>query len=470
MDCELAVVGGGPAGLAAATLAAQRGVRTVLFDEQPTPGGQVYRGIEAIAQARPDDFAILGDEYRRGVTLAGAFRASGATHAPGSIVWQAATDGRLGVLDDKAARMVQARRIILATGAMERPVCIPGWTLPGVMGVGAAQTLLKASGMVPDVPVVIAGSGPLVYLLACQLARAGVAIAGLCITTPASRIISAFAELPRALLSGRDLLKGFGWINEVRRRGIPMTTGVTDLAIEGIERAEGLAFSAQGERHRIACGLVLLHEGIIPNIQLSLAARLDHVWDEAQLCWRPMTDAWGASSAGQIAIAGDGAGSLGAAAAESLGRLAALDAAFRLGHIDQAARDRDAVAERNELSRHARIRPLLDRVFQPIPQMLTPTDDATIVCRCEEVTAGALRAAVPRGGDEPNRAKIFTRCGMGACQGRMCGPTVAAIIARERGVAVQDVGNYRIRIPVRPLPLAALALLEGGAADGSLGA
>jgi NADPH-dependent 2,4-dienoyl-CoA reductase/sulfur reductase-like enzyme len=189
------------------------------------------------------------------------------------------------------------------------------------------------------------------------------------------------------------------------------------------------------------------------------------VWDDAQACWHPAVDEWGASSAEMIAIAGDGAGIAGAAVAEARGKLAALDAAYRLGRIDRQQRDAQAKAARSDLARHTRIRPLLDRVFAPMPHMLAPRDDATIVCRCENVTAGALREAVPFGGDEPNRAKIFTRCGMGPCQGRMCGPTVAAIIAHERGVPVPEVGTYRIRIPVRPLPLAILAELEGGEPD-----
>ena len=459
--CELAVVGAGPAGLAAATLAARLGVATTLFDEQPALGGQIYRAIED-----QPDFAILGDEYRRGVALAEACRASGARYAPSSIVWQAAPDGTLGVLDPHGARLVQARRIILATGAMERPVCVPGWTLPGVMGVGAVQTLLKASGLVPDVPTVIAGSGPLVFLLACQLARAGAPIAGLCITTPVSR---GFAALPRAFGAWRELRQFMRWIGEIRRRGIAIVTGATELAIGGAQHAEALSFSAGGRRQRIEAGLVLLHEGIIPNIQLGLAARLQHVWDAAQLCWRPVTDEWGASSADCLAVAGDGAGVLGAEAAEACGTLAALDAAFRLGRIDRVRRDAEAEPARAVIARARRVRTLLDRVFQPMSGMLLPTDDGTVVCRCEEVTAGALRAAVPLGADEPNRAKLLTRCGMGPCQGRMCGPTVAAIIAHERGIPVQDVGTWRVRVPVRPLPLAALAELEGGATDDSVG-
>ncbi|HSU05087.1 MAG TPA: NAD(P)/FAD-dependent oxidoreductase [Acetobacteraceae bacterium] len=455
---ELAIIGGGPAGMAAAITAAALGVDTILLDEQRSPGGQIYRNIEQISSA---ELQILGDEYRRGVELAGEFRASPALYRPQCIVWQTSPDGRIGITGPDGARMLLADRILLATGAMERPVAVPGWTMPGVMGVGAVQALLKASGVVPDFPVVIAGSGPLIYLVAVQLARAGCTVAALLVTTPMSRIADALKELPRMLLAGRDLVKGIGWMNEVRRLSIPTSNGVSGIRIEGAGQADAVSYEINGTRKRISAGLVLLHEGVIPNVQLSLSTRCRHVWDQAQACWRPETDEWGATSEARIAVAGDGAGIHGAAAAEALGRIAALDAAYRFGRIDQSERDRRAVPERAELARHDRLRRLLDRVFQPVPGMLTPGDADTIVCRCEEVTMGMLRDAVRVGGEDPNRAKLLTRCGMGPCQGRMCGPTVAAVIARETGRNMAEVGTYRIRIPVRPVPLAALADLVG---------
>jgi octopine oxidase subunit A len=456
---ELAVIGGGPAGMEAATTAARLGLDTVLLDEQGAPGGQIYRNIEEVG--RRGELAVLGEEYRRGAELARAFRASGAIYRPGTTVWQTSPDGRIGLTGPEGAMMMRAERVVLATGAMERPVPVPGWTMPGVMGAGAVQALLKASGVVPDVPVVIAGSGPLIYLVATQLARAGCTVAALVVTTPAGRITGALKELPRALLAGRDLVKGIGWMNEVRRLGIPTVNGAAGLGIEGGLRAEGVSYATEGGRKTIAAGLVLLHEGVIPNVQLSLSTRCHHVWDETDACWRPETDAFGATSEERIAVAGDGAGILGAQAAEPLGRLAALDAAFRLGRIGRAERDRLARPERAEIARHGRIRPLLQRLFHPTEEMLAPKDDTTIVCRCEEVTVAALREAVRLGGDDPNLAKLFTRCGMGPCQGRMCGPTVARVIARESGRSIAEVGAYRIRIPVRPVPLMALAELVG---------
>jgi len=467
-NCDLAVVGAGPAGLAAATLAASLGLNTLLLDEQDQPGGQIYRAIGRIARERPGDLDLLGEEYRRGIKLADAFAASGAAYAPGSTVWQAGADGRLAVTWGGEARMLSARRILLATGAMERPVAIPGWTLPGVMGVGAAQTLLKASGLVPDVPTVLLGSGPLLYLVASQLLRAGAPLRAVLATTPASRLGAGLADLPRALLAGRDLWKGFGWMKAIRDAGVPLLRGVTDPVIEGGERATAIAFNEAGERRRFEAGLVLLHQGIVPNLQLTLAARCAHVWDEVPRCWRPQTDPWSATSEDRIAVAGDGAGIAGARAAEALGRRAALDAACRLGRIGTAERDRRGRDAQAEYARQTRVRPLLDRMFAPMPAMLAPAAPDTIVCRCEEVTLADLRAAMAFGAADPNQAKVFTRCGMGPCQGRMCALTIAEIISRERNLPMREVGLFRTRIPVKPVALAALARLANARDDAAV--
>src|SRR5579871_5545880 len=207
MACEFAIIGAGPAGMAAATMAASLGLDTVLLDEQGEPGGQIYRGIEAVQQARASDLKVLGEEYQEGATLARAFRASGCTYQPGSIVWQVRGDGTIGVSCAGASRMLSVQRILMATGAMERSVPIPGWTLPGVMGAGGAQSLLKSAGVVPDGPVVILGTGPLVYLIATQFVRAGVPIAAVLVTASEVGIADAMRVLPNALTAGRTLLK-----------------------------------------------------------------------------------------------------------------------------------------------------------------------------------------------------------------------------------------------------------------------
>ena len=459
-SCELAIIGAGPAGMAAAVQAAALGIDSIVLDEQPAPGGQIYRQIEMVQTSRTDDLRILGEEYAEGAVLTASFRASGAAYEPDSTVWQALEDGRIGVSCGGAAHMLSAKRILFATGAMERPVPIPGWTLPGVMGAGAAQTLLKTSGMVPNVPVVIVGTGPLIYLIAMQFARAAVPIAAVLMTAPEIGMTDALKVLPGALRAGRTLLRGLAWRSELRSMGVQIKHGVSQPMVEGSSRAEAVSYTQGGMRYRTEAGFVLLHNGVIPNTQLSLGARCKQAWDAGQHCWRPLTDDWGATNHARIAVAGDGAGIFGARAAACLGRLAALDAAVRLGKLDLARRDRMAVEDRVELVQQHSLRTVLDKLFPPAVELLAPVGADDIVCRCEEITVAELQDAVAQGCTDANRVKAFTRCGMGPCQGRMCAAAAAEVIARALGQTADQPGQFRVRLPVRPVPVAELATLQ----------
>jgi thioredoxin reductase len=458
MTCELAIIGAGPAGMAAAIEAAALGIDTVLLDEQTEPGGQIYRAIETVQRTRAGDLAILGEDYAEGAALAAAFRTSGSAYEPGSVVWQVRDDGGIGISRGGASRILTAQRILIATGAMERPLPIPGWTLPGVMGAGAAQALLKASGVVPDGPVVIVGAGPLIYLIAAQLVRAGATIGAVLLNGREIGMSDALKVAPGALRTSRTLLKGLGWINELRGAGVRLIHGVSQPAIEGTAQAEAVSYLHAGDRHDVPASLVLLHNGVIPDTQLSLGAGCRQVWDAGQHCWRPQTDEWGATNRARIAIAGDGSG--GARAAASLGRLAALDAAVRLGRLDPRERDRMARDDRAELARQQTLRQVLDRLFPPAAELLAPTGGDDIVCRCEEVTVAELHEAIAQGSTDANRVKAYTRCGMGPCQGRLCGPVAAEVIARALGQRADQPGQFRVRLPVRPVPLAELAELQ----------
>ena len=453
MTVELAIVGAGPAGMAAAALAAELGLDTVLIDEQDGPGGQIYRAIER-AGADADRTSPLGRDYLAGQPLAAALRDSGADYRPATTVWHIDPEGLLSLATGNRSDTIAARHILLATGAIERPVPIPGWTLPGVMTVGAAQILLKTADLVPEGRTVLAGQGPLLYLAALQLARAGAPPLAVLETAPHANYHAAVRQLPGALWPGRRaLLKGLGLLFGVRRAGIPIRREVRGLRAIGRNRVEAIAWGG-GE---IAVDHLLLHEGVIPNTQISLALQLVHEWDEAQLCWRPIVDEWGRSSLPNVAITGDGAGILGADAAALAGRLAALDAAAAFGKIDEGERDRRARPIRAALDRERAFRPFLDALYRPSPSVLVPRDDATIACRCEEVTVGRIRRAVRLGAPGPNQLKAFTRCGMGPCQGRICGPIVSAVIAEARGVPIAEIGTYRPRAPYKPITVGALA-------------
>ena len=468
---ELAIVGAGPAGMAAAITAAGLGIDCTVFDEQAAPGGQIYRNVQRLARERPDDLTLLGPDYAAGLGLVQAFDRSNAQFRPGSSIWEITADGGLGLLDGTGASALAAERVIIAAGAMERPLPIPGWTLPGVMTAGAAQTLLKASGLVPDGPVVLAGGGPLIYLVAWQLLRAGVPVSAVLLTAPRRQRLAALAHLPMALWEAGNLAKGLAWRKETARRGVPFIGGVQALAAEGDGRVERVRYrDAHGRDRSIDCALLLLHDGVIPNTQLSRVAGCPHEWDARQRCWRPTADAFGATPLDRIAVVGDGAGIGGAEAAATRGRLAAFDAARRLGRLEPVEMARRAAPDLRRLRRQMALRPFLDAWFRPADWLAVPPDDDTVVCRCEEVTAGDLRRVVAMGCLGPNQAKSFTRAGMGPCQGRMCGPAVCEIFAREQERPVSEVGYYRIRPPVRPITVGQAAGLSGLGEPGSSGA
>jgi NADPH-dependent 2,4-dienoyl-CoA reductase/sulfur reductase-like enzyme len=451
---DLAIVGAGPAGLAAATVAARCGVDTVLFDEQLAPGGQIYR---AIGSTPVGEHAILGADYWHGAELVERFRRSGAQYVPGATVWSISRELEIGISLGSGARLLAARHVILATGAIERPVPIPGWTLPGVMTCGAAQILLKSSGLVATGKTVLAGSGPLLWLLAAQYLRAGARIEALLDTTPLGNWAVALPHLPGFLLSPYAV-KGLRLIREVKRR-VRVVRGITALAATGGDCIEAVAYRAGGEGEvRLAAETLLLHQGVAPDLNLASSIGCAQSWDDTQLCFAPIVDASGMSNVSGIAIAGDGAGIAGALAAEHRGGLAALDAAQRLGRIDAATRDREAASHVTALARAERGRRFLDLLYRPSASFRLPEGE-TLVCRCEEVTARQVLDAVALGCEGPNQLKSFLRCGMGPCQGRLCGLTVSELIARARGVSPSEIGYYRLRPPVKPITLAELAAL-----------
>jgi len=443
--------------MAAATLLAEQQANVLLLDEQPAPGGQIYRNIEHATQG-----AVLGPDYQYGATLAARFRASGAAYRPGSMVWQVTPQREVWFSEAGRSHVVQAPAVILATGAMERPVPLPGWTLPGVMTAGALQILLKSSGVVAAGPFVVAGSGPLLYLLVQQCLAAGARPAAVLDTADRGLAWRAMRYLPEALASSegrRYLTKGRAMLAALRRSGVAWFRGVSDIRIEGGEAVSGISFRSGGINHRMDADLVALHEGVIPAQQLPRSIGCAFAWDAMQRCFAPVLDAWGNSSVEGVLIAGDAGGIGGARAAEHAGRIVAFETLRRLERIDAARRDALAAADRGGWRAHLSIRRLLDALYPPRAEILRPAD-AVMVCRCEEIRAGAVRAVVRQGCLGPNQAKALLRAGMGPCQGRLCGPVVSELIADARGVDPSAVGYYRIRAPLKPITLGELVTAE----------
>ncbi len=457
---QLVVIGAGPGGLCAATTAASLGMDVAVLDEQPSPGGQIYR---AIAHAPADRLELLGADYQHGADLVAAFDASGAQYLPQTTVWSLNSRRQIGVLRQDQASIIQAESVIVASGAMERPVPFPGWTLPGVMNAGAAQILLKTAGVVPANGTVIAGMGPLPLLVAWQYLRAGVTVKAVLELSPGTNYCRAAPHLPGALGAGDYITRGLKYTLDLNKGGVPIYYGVSGLKAKGGDRIEAVEYgwNTLGIRRceTLVSDSLLVHFGVIPRTNLTRAAGCHHIWDRGQQCWRPQVDQWGNTSVPGIAVVGDNAGIGGARSAEHSGRLAALEAACRLHLITPQQRDQQGQDDLNWMRKDLRVRPFLEALYRLPNSLLVPPDDETLVCRCEEISAGQIRQAVREGHADPNQVKFYLRCGMGPCQGRQCAPAVAHIVAAAHQRPVADYPPFRVRPPIRPLSIAQLANL-----------
>jgi len=454
---DLAIIGAGPAGLAAAAEAKRRGLSVMVLDEGPRPGGRIYHAVDHVVESRPADANLLGADYTHGARLTTAFRQSGVEYFCTTSIFRLDHDGTVWFTRDGTAQTLQADVTILATGAMERPVPVPGWTLPGVMTAGAAQLLLKGDDMIPVGPVVLMGAGPLILLCAIQLHDAGATIAAVVETTTLHDTFAALPHLPRALLAHEYLRKGLSLRRRLKRAGIAMYSGATKFRILGNRHVVGVTFRSRGTNLSVDADTVLLHNGVVPETHLSRQLGCRHQWDTDQHCWRPESDAWGQTSLPNIYVAGDGGGIAGGRAAECSGHLSALRVAGASGHLSADEYHRLARPWIRERAHHLAIRPFLDRMFRPSPDLLSPTDNETIICRCEEITAASIRHAISLGCPGPNQLKAFCRAGMGPCQGRMCQLTITEMMARDYGKSPAEIGSMNIRPPVKPVTLAALA-------------
>jgi NADPH-dependent 2,4-dienoyl-CoA reductase/sulfur reductase-like enzyme len=447
---DVAVVGAGPAGLAAARLCARAGLDSVLFDEQAHPGGQIWRCVTASPLPRD---AVLGDDYWRGGALVRAVLDSGAHYVPGAKVWGLLREGEVAVSVAGRSRLVEASRIIIATGAMERPFPIPGWTLPGVMTAGGAQILLKSSGLVPQGRTVLAGCGPLLWLIAWQYLNAGVRLDAVLDTAPRTNLALALRHAASFAVSPY-FAKGLRLMRAVRRE-LRVISSIVELAAQGDGRLESVTYwTSRGREQRVGADTLLLHQGVVPNVNLAMAAGVAHCWNDAQLCFVPVLDEYGTTNVPGLAIAGDGAGIAGAEAAQARGTLAAIAAVRAIK--PQLALAAEQKAARAMLRRFERGRAFLDSLFRPAAQFRRPQGE-TLACRCEEVTAREIIDTLALGCPGPNQMKAFLRCGMGPCQGRLCGLTVTELMAQARGMPPDEIGYYHLRPPVQPITLAELA-------------
>ncbi|MGT0194727.1 FAD-dependent oxidoreductase [Burkholderia pyrrocinia] len=451
VEPRVIVVGAGPAGVRCAQTLVEAGVRPLVIDEGRRDGGQIYR-------RQPDTFSrpydkLYGTEAARAKDLHDTFERLRASldYAPDTLAWNV-SGGALYTAYDGVSVRRPYDALVLCPGATDRLMPVKGWQYAGTYSLGASQIALKAQACAIGANVVFMGSGPLLYLVAHQYVQAGAKVAAVLDTSPAANRLRA---LPKLLARPDVLAKGIALTRALKRAGVRIEHGIEPLEIHG-DPAQGVSAvrfrTAAGTAALIDCDAVALGYHLRAETQLADLAGCAFRFDGDTRQWLPQLDDMGRSSVAGVYLAGDGARVLGADGAEAAARLAALALLTDLGRPVDA---RAVAALQRERMKMDRFRAGLAQAFPwPAQQAATLSDD-TILCRCEGVSVGELRRVIrDEGACDANRAKAFSRVGMGRCQGRYCGHAGAEVIAAAAGVPLEAVGRLRGQAPVKPLPVA----------------
>ncbi len=459
IETDLAIVGAGPAGLAAAGAALAGGLSVTLLDDSPTPGGQYFRQPPPAlrrAMATPHDA-----EHQRSEALFRALEHPRLRYLSGAVVWDAPEPRVLAFARGVDSGRVRATAIVLATGAVERPVPFPGWTLPGVMTAGGVQNLIKGQRLLPGRRFLVAGNGPLLLVVANSLLAAGGRVVEIVESASLGR---GWHRLPSLLLAPEVLRRGLGYRVALRRAGVLLSSGHTIVEARGVDevtealvapiRADGRV--DRSRLRRTAVDTVVTGFGLVPSIELARLLGCRHRWEGKRDGLVPERSTDLETSVPGIFAVGDGAGIGGAEVALAEGQLAGLLAVALLSRGDGPRVGGELRRLRARLARLHRVRDAIANLWAPpmtFNSLLTPE---TVVCRCEEVTAGEVARLAEENDGSLDALKATSRVTMGRCQGRNCLAPVTEIVARARGVSPTDLELPRARPPARPVPLADL--------------
>ncbi|WP_434628741.1 FAD-dependent oxidoreductase [Chromobacterium sp. CV08] len=458
MSAKPVIVGGGPAGMSAAMELARHGVACTLLDEASRVGGVVYRG--PLREGVVLDY--LGERYRENMQALHRefeqFRGHIDVRLDTRIV--GGSDSELFALTpDEQVEAVPYSHLLLAAGCHERSVPFPGWTLPGVIMLGGLQLQIKSGVVKPLGRTVLVGTGPLLPLVACQLHRAGVEVAGV-------YEASAFGRLAKeaiALLNQPQLfLDGLSMVAYLKRHGVPLHYGWGVVEAHGdAELGEVTVAPYDAEwnadltrSRRLPARTLAVGYGFIPRTQLTQQMGLEHRYaDDGYL--KPVNDDWQRSSRDNVHLAGDIGGLRGGDAAMITGRIAALSMLLQLGRLDEAQALSRRRACLDELAAVLRFRKGIDSFTRRgHGQLALPTSD-TVICRCEHATRRDIDTALEQGVNDLISLKMRTRVSMGDCQGKMCVGYCSDRLREHTGK--RDVGWIRPRFPLDPLPFSAFA-------------
>jgi thioredoxin reductase len=441
---EIVIVGAGPAGLSAALEAGRLGAQVLILDEGLLPGGQYFMQPSATGVPTSDQMAA-------GRSLIDEVREAGVEIWTEAQVWGLFPERRIVVLHRSRNIFIDAAKLIIATGAHDRTMAFPGWTLPGVFTPGGLQRLIKAEGVRPGNRAVVAGSGPLLLVAATQLLSSGVEIAAFAETTrPTIRAIHGAARFPEIW---PELWR---YLSALLRHRVPLYLGARIRSALGDDRLESVSLEHHGKILWIEADLLAVAQGFRCAIELSQLAGCQQRYSETEGGWICQVDRTsGETSVKGIYAAGEITGLAGWRAAREEGRIAALCAARASGRWSARAEGSLRNAQRR-LRRALALGNYINTTFAPPACLVDQITDDTLVCRCEEVTAGDIKSAIQSGARTACAVKMWTRCAMGPCQGRICDWTLTHLMAKLTDAKLDEIGTNEPRVPLKPVALGTL--------------
>lgn len=448
--------------MTAAIEAARTGLSVTVIDENPKPGGQIFRQF-------PDSFRVfqsktIGPDHARGRALIRAFQAH--RHAIDclfdTLVWGIFQGREVACLHGEKSFSIQFKKLIITTGAYDRPVPFPGWTLPGVFTAGGAQRLVKNQRVLPGKRILLAGTGPLQLALANQIIKAGGKVAAIAEAGSAEK----WPQLLRAMFGQWELIAdAVRYVFNVQKARIPLLRRHIILEARGEGRVEEVVLAEVDGQWRPKPGSEKMFRvdtlcsgyGFVPSSEMTLLAGCEHTYDPRIGGWVPLRIGEMRTSLDDIYAAGDCTGVAGSKVALAEGRIAGVFAAAALGGISEAEARRCTRRFRNELAALNRLRTVLDDISRPRPGLYELARDDTTLCRCMEITLKELKAYMREYSGDINEIKRMTSVGMGPCQGRVCGQAIQEIMAREKNLTPDAIQFFSPRPPIKSVPLAAMA-------------
>ena len=460
---DVVIIGAGPSGIGAAAVLAEYSLKVLLIDENNQIGGQiwrkpVYKPTGRFRGPQPPglqlELSAVTDANKNNLRII----------TPACVLGVFPEKHLLLSTPEESVKEIKARRIIFATGAREKVRPFKGWTLPGVMTLGAAQILLKYYGVLTSSEILIAGAGPLVYLLSSQIIGAdGKVIAVLDRSSSATMLNAIWVMAGQLPKIGQGLFA----LGRLIKKRVPIKHRMQVVEVKGKDKLQEViaakiapdGSTVQGSQKRYETHLLACGNGFIPNIELPQLAGCDLTYATDMGGWIVKVDASMETSVSGVFAAGEITGIAGGDKALIEGQLAALSVLRQLGKLHSKKHRIRQTALLTKRKRCQRFGAFLNRQWEIHPREWAGIDDATTICRCEDITMGTIRGWIQKGITTAPDLKRATRCGMGNCQGRTCAPLIYDILAACPVAGKQDPRPLSVRTPVKPIPLGDLARL-----------